>query len=85
MSIQLSAEAKAQVDALARSRGISKAKLIEEALQFHLLALREIPEDIVVPSRLVVSSQSLEKIAARLAANETPTAALRELMRGEPH
>jgi len=85
MSTQFSAETKAQVDALAKIRGISKAKLIEEALQFHLLALREIPEDIVVPSRLVVSPQSMERIAARLAANETPTPALRELMRGEPH
>jgi hypothetical protein len=31
MSIHISAETKAQVDALARSRGISKAKLIELA------------------------------------------------------
>ncbi len=85
MSTQISAETEAQIDALARSRGISKAKLTEEALQFHLLALREIPEDIIVPSRLVVSPQSMERIAARLAANEAPTAALRELMRGDPH
>ena len=85
MSSRISLEMKTQVDTLARRRGISKAQLIEEALQFYLFALREIPEDIVVPSCLVVSPESMERVAARLAVNETPTVALRELMRGEPH
>ena len=85
MHNQISPDVKAQVDTLARRRGISKARLIEEALQFHLLALRELPEDVVVPSRLVVSPESMERVAARLAVNEAPTVALRELMRGEPH
>ena len=85
MSSQISPEVKAQVDTLARRRGISKARLIEEALQFHLLALRELPEDVVVPSRLVVSRESMERVAARLAVKEAPTMVLRELMRGEPH
>lgn len=36
MSSRISPEVKAQVDTLARRHGISRARLIEEALQFHL-------------------------------------------------
>ena len=36
-----------------KKSGITEARLIEEALQHHLQALREIPSDLVVPSRLV--------------------------------
>jgi hypothetical protein len=59
--------------------GITKARLIEEALQHHLQALREIPSDLVVPSRLVVTEASMKRVAARLASDEPPTPALREL------
>lgn len=86
MSTQISAhisdETKAQLEAFVKSRGITKARLIEDALQHHLLALRVIPDDLVVPSRLVITEASMERIAERLESEEPPTPALRELMRG---
>jgi hypothetical protein len=66
--------------AFVKRYGITKARLIEEALQHHLQSLREIPSDLVVPSRLVVTEDSMKRVAARLASDEQPTPALRELM-----
>ena len=86
MSTQISAyitdETKAQLEAFVKRRGITKARLIEDALQHHLLALRAIPDDLVVPSRLVVTEASMERIADRLAAGAPPTPALQALMGG---
>ena len=53
ISAHISEETKAQVEAFVKKSGITEARLIEEALQHHLQALREIPSDLVVPSRLV--------------------------------
>ena len=54
--------------------------MIETALQHFLQALREIPEDVIIPARLVVSDSSMEKIAARLESDEPATAELKALM-----
>jgi len=86
MSSQISAhvsdETRAQIAAFVRRSGITKARLIEDALQHHLLALRELPEDIVVPGRLVVTEGCLENIVEALEGDTPPTPALRELMAG---
>ena len=85
MSTQISAyisdETKVQIEAFVRNRGVTKGYLIEQALQHHLMALHEIPEDLVVPARLVISSESMEHVLESLASNEPPTEALRNLMR----
>jgi hypothetical protein len=60
--------------------GITMARLIEETLQHHLLALRDIPSDLVVPARLVLTEDSMKRVAARLASDDPPTPALRDLM-----
>ncbi|NIP89772.1 MAG: hypothetical protein GWO21_12795, partial [Gammaproteobacteria bacterium] len=46
---------------------MKKAYLIEEALQHHLQALREIPEDLIIPSRLVLTDKAMTEIAVRIA------------------
>lgn len=81
ISAYISDETKAEVEAFAKRYGITKARLIEEALQHPLQALREIPSDLVVPSRLVITEASLNRVAARIASNKPSTPALRELMR----
>ena len=81
VSAYISKETKAQVEAYVKSHGVKKGYLIEEALQHHLQALREIPEDLVVPSRLVLSSAAMEKLAERIAREEQPTEELKALFR----
>ena len=60
--------------------GITKTRLIEETLGHYLKALPEIPGDLVVPSRLVVTATSIERVATRLVSDEPPTPALRGLL-----
>ena len=82
VSAYISEETKAQIEAYVKSHGVKKAYLIEEALQHHLQALREIPEDLVIPARLVLSREAMECIAEQLTGEEQPTEALKALFRG---
>ncbi len=82
VSAYISEETKAQVEAYTKSHGVKKAYLIEEALQHHLQALREIPKDIIIPSRLVLTGEAMEEVADYCIAQEgLPTEALRALFR----
>ena len=87
MSTQISAhisdETRNQIELFVRRRGITKARLIEDALQHHLAALREIPDDIVVPTRLVLTRASFEDVVAAIESKAPPSEALRELIRGD--
>lgn len=81
VSAYISAETKAEVEAYVRRRGVKKAFLIEEALQHHLQALREIPEDLIIPSRLVLTQEAMAEIGERIRQEEQPTDALKTLLR----
>ena len=81
VSAYISEETKAQVEAYVKRRGVKKARVIEEALQHHLQALREIPEDLIIPSRLVLTSEAMTEIAERITQKEQPTEALIALFR----
>jgi len=81
VSAYISAETKAEVETYVKRHGVKKAYLIEEALQHHLQALREIPEDLVIPSRLILSDSAMLEIAERINQKIQPTAALKTLFR----
>jgi predicted DNA-binding protein len=80
ISAFISEETKSQVETYVKRRGVKKAHLIEEALQHHLQALREIPEDLVIPARLVITKAALSQIVDRFDADEQPTEALKDLL-----
>jgi predicted DNA-binding protein len=82
ISAHISDETRSQIESLVRKRGVTKARLIEDALQHHLAALREIPDDLVLPVRLTLSQASFEEIIAEIESDAPPSGALRELMRG---
>ncbi len=82
VSAYISEETKAEVDAYVKRRGVKKAYLIEEALQYHLQALREIPEDLIIPSRLVLTDEAIAEITERVTQEDEPTEALKALFRG---
>ena len=81
VSAYISEETKAEVEAYVKRRGVKKAYLIEEALQHHLQALREIPEDLIIPSRLVLTEKAMAQIAKRITQEEQPSEALKALFR----
>ena len=80
VSAQLSAPTRELLEKYVRATGVKKQHLIEQALLHHLQALQELPADIIVPARLVLTKRSGEEILDRLAARRRPTRALRALM-----
>lgn len=83
ISAFISAETKAQVEEYVKRRGVKKAYLVEDALQHHLQVLREIPEDIFIPSRLILTKRAMSRLAERLTSDEQPTEALKALLDGK--
>lgn len=70
-----------QLERYAEAHGLKKGHLVEQALLHHLQALRELPSDIIIPARVVLSRKGAEALAARLARPARPTKALRDLMK----
>ena len=63
-----------------RATGVKKGHLVEQALRHHLQALQEIPADVIVHPKLVVTRKSGEAILEKIRSGQ-PTRALRVLMR----
>ena len=82
VSAPISRETRELLEQHARATGVKKGHLIEMALRYHLRALRELPADVFVPARLVLTRRSFEQLADRLRAPGQPTDELRDLMRG---
>ena len=87
MSVQISAyvadETKKNMEQYSAIHGIKKGFLIENALDHYLQALHEIPTEFIVPSKIIVSDASFQKISNMLENEDEPTEAMKELMRGE--
>jgi hypothetical protein len=80
ISAQVSEATKKRLDDVSRSTGVKKGHLIEDALLHHMDALRELPADVVISPRIVVTPASAEEIARRIQASGQPTEGLRKLM-----
>lgn len=63
-----------------RATGVKKGHLVEQALRHHLQALQELPADVVVHPRLVVTRKSGQAIVRQMNTGK-PTRALRDLLR----
>jgi hypothetical protein len=81
ISAYISDDTKAALETYVKRRGVKMAHVIEEALLHHLQALREIPEDVMIPARLVLSEKSMRAVARRLAVDEEPSEELKALFR----
>jgi hypothetical protein len=63
-----------------RATGVKKGHLVEEALRHHLLALHELPADVILHPKVVVSRRSGQALVQRIVSRRRPTKALRKLM-----
>ncbi len=79
VSAFISDSTKEALERYADAHGLKKACIIEEALLHHLQALRELPLDVIIPARLVVSRDSGQAILDRVEKPRRPTKAMREL------
>ena len=83
ISAFVSRDVKTRLEKVVRARGLKKGFVIERALDHHLQALQEIPEEFIIPPTLVVTRQSFAKLLKQLKSPRKPTSALRTLMRGD--
>lgn len=80
ISAIVSPSLKAEFDRFAEKHGLKKAHVVEAALQHHMLAIRELPADIIIQPRIVLSASGAKRFEAALAEPPEPTEALRALM-----
>lgn len=83
ISAYVSRRTSERLDMFARETGIKKARLIEDAIVKHLDALESLPADAFIPTRIVLTPESWDRLMERLDAPPNPTPALRKLMRGQ--
>lgn len=83
ISATVSAATKEQLDRFAENHGLKKNYVVEQALLFFMEARRELPDEALLPTRLVLDDASFRRVVAQLERPAPPTAALRELMRGK--
>jgi hypothetical protein len=80
ISAVVSRTTKELLERYVRATGVKKGHLIEQALRHHLQALQEVPTDVIVHPRLVVTRESGDVVLKEMARGK-PTQALRDLMR----
>ena len=80
ISALVSAATRELLERHVRASGMKKGHLVEQALQHYLVALEQLPADVIVHPRLVVTRKSGEAILKATRSGK-PTKALRELMR----
>ena len=82
ISATVSVATKERLDRFTESHGLKKNFVVEQALLYFMEARRELPDEALIPARLVLDDKVFDRVAALLENPPAPTEALRELMRG---
>lgn len=83
ISATVSVSTKEKLDRFTESHGLKKNYVVEQALLYFMEARRELPDEALVPARLVLDEAAFDRVVERLERTPAPTKALRELMRGQ--
>lgn len=83
MSVQISAyiedDIKQKLEEYALNHGLKKGYLIENAIEYYLQALYDLPSSVVVPSSVTISKETYEQIQSL--EDKEPTNELKELLK----
>jgi uncharacterized protein (DUF1778 family) len=83
ISATVSAATKERLDRFTESHGLKKNYVVEQALLYFMEARRELPDEALVPARIVLEDKAFDRLVESLERPAAPTPALRELMRGQ--
>jgi uncharacterized protein (DUF1778 family) len=83
ISATVSVATKEKLDRFTESHGLKKNFVVEQALLYFMEAWRELPDEALVPARLVVQDKMFDRIVDLIESPPEPTEALRALMRGQ--
>lgn len=82
ISATVSAATKDKLDRFAESHGLKKNYVVEQALLYFIAARTELPDEALIPARIVLQDKAFDRLVDQLENPPSPTDALRELMRG---
>jgi len=82
ISATVSSATKEELDRFTESRGLKKNHVVEQALLFFMQARRELPDEALIPVRIVLDDDAFDRVAAATEQGPPPPGALRELMGG---
>jgi hypothetical protein len=83
ISAEISEETKSRFEAYTDAHGLKKGYVVEQALLYHLQAMRELPADVIIPPRVVITPESMDELATRFQRSTGPTAAMTALRSGD--
>jgi uncharacterized protein (DUF1778 family) len=83
ISATVSASTKEKLDRFTESHGLKKNFVVEQALLYFMEARRELPDEALIPTRLVLEDKVFDRVVALLESPPAPTQGLRELMRDQ--
>ena len=83
ISATISAATKEKLDRFSESYGLKTNFVVEQALLFYMEARKELPDEALIPTRLVLDDEAFERVVKLLESPPAPTTALRELMRDQ--
>ena len=69
---------KERLERYVRKRGVKKGYVIEQALSQYLTALEELPEEYIVPTRIVLTNESFDGVMETLERPPKPNKALKQ-------
>ena len=79
ISAVISMDTKERMERFVRAMGITRAHLIEQALLHHLQALEQLPQDVIIPARIVLTKESAEKVRDLTSHPPAPTESMKRL------
>ena len=83
ISATISAATKEKLDRFTENHGLKKNFVVEQALLYFMEARTELPDEALIPARLVLDDKGFDRIVELMDRPRAPTKALRELMRGK--
>lgn len=83
ISATVSAATKEKLDRFTERHGLKKNFVVEQALLYFMEARKELPDEALIPARLVLDDKVFDRVVELLDRPPAPTKALRELMRGQ--
>ena len=79
ISAHISEDLKDRLERFVRAHGVTRAHVIEQALQHHLQALDELPPDAIVPARILLAPESAARARHLVEQSPEPTEAMKRL------
>ena len=79
ISAHIAEETKERLDRFVRRTGQTRARVIEDALLQHLQALEELPDDVLVPARVVLNAESSGVVRDAITRPPKPTKDMKRL------